>query len=177
MLGILTATLKMNAMMGLLQRVLPLFTAMGNKLQELEILFLVVTLLLQADKLFLWVIRMYKNTFKMINGDIILDKDLIMVNGQEELRQNIENRLSVNQGEWFLNIGLGLDYPAISGKGVTDKEIELAIRECCLQDDRIKEVRNVTVKRDAALRVVDINITIIDKDENNIFLQEVVNVG
>ncbi|MEQ3347178.1 DUF2634 domain-containing protein [Peptoniphilus senegalensis] len=120
---------------------------------------------------------MYKNTFQMINGDIILDKDLIMVNGQEELRQNIENRLSVNQGEWFLNIGLGLDYPAISGKGVTDKEIELSIRECCLQDDRIKEVRNVTVKRDAALRVVDINITIIDKDENNIFLQEVVNVG
>lgn len=120
---------------------------------------------------------MYKNTFKMINGDIILDKDLIMVNGQEELRQNIENRLSVNQGEWFLNIGLGLDYPAISGKGVTDKEIELAIRECCLQDDRIKEVRNVTVKRDATLRIADINITIIDKDENNIFLQEVVNVG
>lgn len=120
---------------------------------------------------------MYKNTFKMTNGDIVVDKDLIMVKGQEELRQNIENRLSVNQGERFLNIRMGLDYKSIVGKGVSDKEIELAIRECCLQDSRVKEVRNVKVIRNPNTRNADIEITIIDKDENNLYLREVVDIG
>ena len=66
----------------------------------------------------------YKNTFKMVGGDIVVDGDLVQVDGQEELRQNIENRLSVNKNEWFLNLGLGLNYAAISGKGITDKQIE-----------------------------------------------------
>lgn len=119
----------------------------------------------------------YKNTFKMIGGDIVVNGDLILVDGQEELRQNIENRLSVNKEEWFLNLGLGLDYAAISGKGITDKEIELAIRECCLQDDRVKEVRDVKVTRDSRLRTADIDIKIIDKEENAIYLKEVVDIG
>lgn len=119
----------------------------------------------------------YKHTFEMIGGDIVVDGDLRLVKGQEELRQNIENRLSVNKNEWFLNLGLGLDYAAISGKGITDKEIELAIRECCLQDSRVKEVREVKVTRNSRLRTADIDITIIDKEENAIYLKEVVDIG
>ena len=119
----------------------------------------------------------YKNTFKMVGGDIVVDGDLVQVDGQEELRQNIENRLSVNKNEWFLNLGLGLDYAAISGKGITDKQIELAIRECCLQDDRVKEVREVKVSRDSRLRTADIDITIIDKSDNDLYLKEVVDIG
>ena len=120
---------------------------------------------------------MYKNTFKMINGDTVIDEDLIMVKGQEELRQNIENRLSVNKNEWFLNIKLGLDYAAISGKGVTDRAIEFAVRECCLQDERVKEVRDVKIERDPKNRTADIDILIIDKGENELWLKEVVDLG
>ena len=119
----------------------------------------------------------YKNTFKMVGGDIVVDGDLKLVKGKDELRQNIENRLSVNKEEWFLNLGLGLDYAAISGKGIADKQIELAIRECCLQDDRVKEVREVKVTRDSRLRTADIDIKIIDKEENAIYLKEVVDIG
>lgn len=119
----------------------------------------------------------YKHTFKMIGGDIVVDGDLILVKGQEELRQNIENRLSINKNEWFLNLGLGLDYAAITGKGITDKQIELAVRECCLQDSRVKEVREVRVTRDSRLRTVNIDIVIIDKNDKDLYLKEVVDVG
>lgn len=119
---------------------------------------------------------MYKNTFKMINGDTVIGNDLILVNGQEELRQNIENRLSVNQGEWFLNIGLGLAYKDIVGKGVSDRDIEFAVRECCLQDERVKEVRNITIERDAKNRTAEINIVIIDRGEQELWLKEVVDL-
>lgn len=119
----------------------------------------------------------YKHTFKMIGGDIVVDGDLILVKGQEELRQNIENRLSINKNEWFLNLGLGMDYAAITGKGITDKQIELAVRECCLQDSRVKEVREVRVTRDSRLRTVNIDIVIIDKNDKDLYLKEVVDVG
>lgn len=120
----------------------------------------------------------YRNTFKMINGDTVVENnDLVLVSGQEELRQNIENRLSVNKNEWWLNILLGLDYSALQGKGKTDIEIEYAIRECCLQDDRVKEVRNITIDRDSKTRTVRINMLIIDKAENELYMQEVVDIG
>jgi hypothetical protein len=120
---------------------------------------------------------MYKDTFLMINGDTFVDGDLVMVGGQEELRQNIENRLSVNIGEWFLNIKMGLDYAAITGKGVTDEEIDFAIRECCLQDERVKEVKNIKIFRDAKQRTANIDILIIDKGEEELWLKEVVDLG
>lgn len=120
---------------------------------------------------------MYKDTFKMNNGDIFVDNDLGIVKGQEELRQNIENRLSVNKKEWFLNLPLGLEYSEIQGKGITDKQIEFAIRECCLQDDRVKEVRVNHIIRDSKKRFVDIDITIVDKDDNESYLKEVVELG
>lgn len=120
---------------------------------------------------------MYLNTFKMTDGDIVVGNDLVMIKGQEELRQNLENRLSVNKNEWFLNLGMGLDYKAIAGKGVTDKEIELAIRECCLQDSRVKEVREVKVIRNSRRRTAEINVKIIDKDDNDLYLKEVVDIG
>lgn len=123
---------------------------------------------------------MYFDTFKMIDGDIVIDEktgDFLIENGQEELRQNIENRLSVNWNEWFLNIKLGLEYAAIQGKNISDEEIEYAIRECCYQDDRVREMKVNSIERNNYTRKVDIDITIIDKDENYIYMKEVVDVG
>ena len=119
---------------------------------------------------------MYKNTFKMIDGDIVIDKDLIVVEGQEELRQNIENRLSVNKNEWFLNTNLGLKYEDIQGKNISDRMIEFAIRECCFQDNRVASVKFNRIKRDGKNRNVDINITIIDKNGKITELGEVIEV-
>lgn len=120
----------------------------------------------------------YYDTFKMTNGDIdIVGNDLALVSGQEEMRQNVENRLAVNKTEWFLNLGLGLSYKDIRGKGVRDSDIEYWIRECILQDERIKEVRKVTVDRKAALRTADIDVTIIDPYGDELILSGVIDIG
>lgn len=120
---------------------------------------------------------MYKDTFLMRDGDVVVDKDLILIGGQEELRQNIENRLSVNEGEWFLNLELGLKYADIEGKCVTDTEIEFAIRECCLEDSRVKSVRDFKIDRDNKYRHADIGFTIIDGEDKPLYMQEVVAIG
>ena len=121
---------------------------------------------------------MYKDTFKMIGGDIAIENGkLILVKGQEELRQNIENRLSVNTGEWFLNLNLGLRYKDIRGKGISDIEIELAIRDCCLQDTRVKDVEIISIKRNPINRTVEIDIKIIDNTNVEQVLREVVDIG
>lgn len=120
----------------------------------------------------------YYDTFKMTNGDIdIVGNDLALVAGQEEMRQNVENRLAVNKAEWFLNLGLGLSYKDIRGKGVRDSDIEYWVRECILQDERIKEVRKVTVDRNAALRTADIDVTIIDPYGEELILSGVIDIG
>lgn len=119
----------------------------------------------------------YKDTFLMRDGDIVIDKDLILIGGQDELRQNIENRLSINKGEWFLNLELGLEYSAIQGKGISDGEVEFAVRECCLEDDRVKSVRDFRLDRDNKSRIANIDFTIIDGNDNPLYMQEVVNLG
>lgn len=120
----------------------------------------------------------YYDTFKMTNGDIdIVGNDLALVGGQEEMRQNAENRLAVNKTEWFLNLGLGLSYKDIRGKGVSDSDIEYWIRECVLQDERIKEVRKVTISRNAPLRTADIDVTIIDPYGEELILSGVIDIG
>lgn len=120
---------------------------------------------------------MYKNTFLMQDGDIVIDTDLIMIDGQEELRQNIENRLGINKNEWYLDTTLGLDYSMITGKRVDDRDIDLAVRDCCLQDDRVDEVREVNIKRDSKTRTADINLLIIDGNEEETEAREVLSIG
>lgn len=120
----------------------------------------------------------YYDTFKMTNGDIdIVGNDLALVGGQEEMRQNVENRLAINKDEWFLNLDLGLSYKDITGKGVRDSDIEYWIRECILQDERIREVRKVEIKRDIELRTADIDVVIIDPYGEELSLSGVIDIG
>lgn len=120
----------------------------------------------------------YYDTFKMTNGDIdIIDNDLYLVGGQEEMRQNIENRLAVNKGEWFLDLNLGLSYKDITGKDIRDSDIEYWIRECVLQDERIKEVRSIDIDRNSEKRTANISILVIDPYNEELSLTGVINIG
>lgn len=111
---------------------------------------------------------MYKTTFKTKNGSLVIENnDIALVSGQEELRQNLENRLSINKNEWFLNTVLGLDYASITGKGIDDKTIELSIRECLFQDDRVARVDNIKIDRNNKERKVFISFNVIDKNGNS----------
>lgn len=44
-------------------------------------------------------------------GDLQLSKgQLVLIDGQEEIKQHVEQRLRTFQGEWFLDITIGLPY-------------------------------------------------------------------
>ncbi len=75
------------------------------------------------------------------NGDLIIENgDLVIIDGNEELRQSIERILTTNVGEWFLDVGFGLNYREIQGKGKDKESIKLAIAEAIHQEPRIQEV-------------------------------------
>lgn len=120
---------------------------------------------------------MYKDTFKMVVGDTIVGQGLVLVGGQEKLRQNTENRLPVNLGEWSLNTGLGLNYKTIGGRGVTDENISFAIWECYPQDDRAKEAKEIKITRQARERRAKIDILIIDKGQEEAWFKEMMDLG
>lgn len=81
-------------------------------------------------------------SLKIIGDDI----QLFTVDGDEELRQSIERRLTTRLGEFFLNTGFGLDMDSIVGKQVDKEQVDLAIRECLLQENRILEVNGINIE-------------------------------
>lgn len=83
------------------------------------------------------------------NGDLVIENgDLVMIDGNEELRQCVERILTTNKNEWFLNTEFGLDYSAIQGKGKTKESIKLAITEAIFQEPRIKQVDIIDIEID-----------------------------
>lgn len=114
---------------------------------------------------------MYKETFKTVNGDIIIeDGDIALTDGVDELRQNLEHRYSFNKGEWFLDIDMGLDYKEIVGKGVPDSQVNVTIRECGFQDDRVTRVDNIDTIREKRKAHIRFDIT---DEEDNVIQEEV----
>lgn len=69
----------------------------------------------------------------------IIDGNLSLIEGLDEVRQSVERTLTTNTGEWFLDMLFGLNYAAIQGKGKDPESIRLAITEAILQDVRIAE--------------------------------------
>lgn len=113
----------------------------------------------------------------MLDGDICIeDGDLTLVSDQEELKQNIENRLSINTKEWFLNLALGLEYERVQGKSISDRDIELAARKCVFQDERIKDLEIISITRNHVNRSVDVQINLIDKNNDNLAMGGVVKI-
>lgn len=92
-------------------------------------------------------------------GDLIIENgDLVMIDGDEEIAQSMERRLSTNKNEWFLDLYFGLDYEAIRGKGVTRDKTELAITEAIYQDERIEDAALIVNEVDNGSRLSDMKV-------------------
>lgn len=75
--------------------------------------------------------------FDMDNtGDVLLVNNKIpMVSGPSLLQQKVQNVLSTNKGEWFLNTDEGIDFDNLLGKGVTEDLVRYEIEQGLLQVD------------------------------------------
>lgn len=102
-----------------------------------------------------------RKAFEVKYDDIVFDNlnNIKFVHGNDEIRQSVERILTTNIREWFLNIGFGLDYDAISGKGKDDEGIKLALREAIFQDDRIMEIEFLELSVDRQTRELTVRIT------------------
>lgn len=50
-------------------------------------------------------------------GDLIIENnEIVMVNGNDLLKQNVKSVLSTNKGEWSLNVEEGINFNNILGK-------------------------------------------------------------
>ena len=90
-------------------------------------------------------------TLAVIDGDISPGFDT--VTGREAVRQRVQQRLRLFQGEWFLDAGVGLPYlqgvlAQSSGGTLVGPIVEAGIRTV----DGVTAVRDVVVQVDLATR-------------------------
>lgn len=68
-------------------------------------------------------------------GDVIINRDISMVYGNNLLRQTVETLLGTNLGEWFLNENEGIDHRAMITKNPNFDLIQTEIQRGLLQVD------------------------------------------
>ncbi|MEW9702818.1 DUF2634 domain-containing protein [Paenibacillus sp. SI8] len=90
---------------------------------------------------------------KLTNGDLVIeDNDIVLVDDAIELAQCCEIILGTNQGEWFLNPGLGIDFAQMNGKNVSQEAIREQVRTGLRQEPRIETIESIDVSVDTIAR-------------------------
>lgn len=68
-------------------------------------------------------------------GDVIINKDISMIDGKNLIRQTVETVLGTNWGEWFLNKKEGINYREILTKNPNFDLIRTHVQNGLLQVD------------------------------------------
>lgn len=102
-----------------------------------------------------------------IAGDIYLDGtgDFVRVDGAEAVRIAIDNRLSLQRGEWFLDTADGFPWyeDVLTGRP-SGPAIREAVRKVLLDTPGVAEVVSLTVTADNATRTLDIDFVVQSDD-------------
>lgn len=79
--------------------------------------------------------------FKLNSGDVeITNKRIVMVEGAELTRQNVQQVLSTNKGEWTLNADEGINFKNILGKKAPKQNAETnALKK--VYETKIQEIK------------------------------------
>lgn len=95
---------------------------------------------------------------KLLNGDLVIDNgELVLIDGPEELTQCCEILLGTNQGEWFLNPQIGINFSKMNGKDITEETIRQQIKKGLRQEPRIQSVDQIDVQLDKKNRVSSVS--------------------
>lgn len=104
------------------------------------------------------------------NGDLVFTgTDFRVVEGSEQLKQNVESILKTSEGEYFLDEDLGLNRDNILGKGFDEELARTDIVEAIGQEQRIEEVSQIDFEMSG--RDLHINLKMIKADEEKIELE------
>lgn len=99
-------------------------------------------------------------------GDLEFDgqNNFKMTQGDEELVQCVSLTLKTNQGEWFLNPEHGFDRSVVQTKKYNEVMVNDAVNEAVLQDDRVRNIDNVTFDYNKAKRHLSVDFSFYKKD-------------
>ena len=101
--------------------------------------------------------------FKLTDGKLVFDTvgNLHCVDGAERVRQQVEFRLSLFRGEWFLDSEFGTPYlESILGKQITINAALAAIKSQIRQVDGVKSITEFSYQLDRKTRLLTINCTL-----------------
>lgn len=115
---------------------------------------------------------MNRKALKLNQGDIeITNNKIELVEGREEVKQSITERVELAKGEWFLDLERGMDTEPMKTKRYQLELIEISVIEAIKQDPRIDQVnikeikvnknRLLTIKADVTVAeygIIDIEI-------------------
>ena len=87
--------------------------------------------------------------FLMENGDVVLNKDIQMTQGDDFLRQKIEYVINTNQGEWGYDVIEGINRAFVLRKNPDVDEIRSTIEEAVLRVDETLTLTNFKLSVDA----------------------------
>lgn len=106
-------------------------------------------------------------SFKIENDDIVIKNgNLKMIDGDLEVCQCVERAITTRLGEFFLNLEHGMDYTELETKAPDIDLIKFAVIESALQEERLKNISEISVNFDRQKRKAEIKfIGILDNDE------------
>lgn len=96
---------------------------------------------------------------KLFNDDIAMTNgDFDMIGDPDELRQTVYIGLQTNQGEWFLNPDVGIDFSVFEQKNPDEEEIRAEIQRGLMQEERIESV-SIDIEYDGNGRELRVRFT------------------
>lgn len=96
------------------------------------------------------------------NGDIdIQNGQLVLVSGQEEIRQHLEQRLRTFLNEWFLDLTIGVPYyDEVLKKNVNPNTIDSIFIDEILETPGVIRLLDFDLDLDNAMRLLKVNGTV-----------------
>ena len=97
-------------------------------------------------------------TWKLKDGQIQFENGSpVWITGVEAVRQRLENRLKIWQGEYFKDETIGLDWNDIFNGDVNTETLKILIRAELLSDEYVDAVTNLEVSFNRENRKINVS--------------------
>ena len=105
------------------------------------------------------------------NGDLALENgDLVPLTGKDEIKQDLEQRLTLQMGTWFMDLSDGIPYLfKINRKNPNISEIETLLIEEILETPNVIEIMTLNLSYEPGFRKLNVKADV-DTTEGKIEL-------
>lgn len=105
------------------------------------------------------------------NGDVVIDKDIEIVEDSELVRQTIQTVIATNKGEWQFNKNEGINFNNILVKNPNYEIIKSEIIDGLSQVDENFELQEFECSLDKKTRKLNVYFSAKKLDETTIFVK------